>query len=169
MIRTCQERKDKTGVEFWTYLLGVLGHLGHEGMSEEENAEVPVRYAGGLVRQQPIKKILILWWRHPWIVDLFKIGDSAPVVERILFHRAGAQKIQRIRVNEVQHRPPPLGLPKSLFREDYLDNMLPVDRDDLKILETEDEQFPIYNFVGYDPNSDNNGGSGGSGSGSGVR
>lgn len=151
MIRVCRERNNQRGVDFWSYVLSVTNILVHDGMSDEENAEVPVRYGddGSLIRQQVVRKIPVLWWRHPWFEDLFKAVDSATGVERVIFHRAG--KLTRLRVPEVSYRPPPRGLPVSFFRQEYLDALLPVDRDELMM---SDEQIPVYNFVDYDPNRD---------------
>lgn len=151
MIRACRERSDQRGVDFWSYVLLVVDILEHSGMSEEEDGTIPVDF-GGLLRDQVIKKVKILWWRHPWFRELFEIVDSAPAVEKLLFHRAGGARVPRIRVNDVDHRQPPLEMPLSFFREGYLEGLLPIDRSDLKV--REEEVIPVYNFVGFDPNRD---------------
>lgn len=149
MIRGCRERGDQRGVDFWSYVLLVVEILEHYGMSEEEDGTVPVDF-GGLLRDQVIKKVKILWWRHPWFRDLFEIVDSAPAVEKLLFHRAGGARVPRVRVLDVDRRQPPVGMPVSFFREGYLEGLLAIDRSDLKV--REDEVIPVYNFVGFDPN-----------------
>lgn len=78
--------------------------------------------------------------------------DNAPVVEKLLFHRAGGARVPRVRVNDVDQCEPPVGVPLSFFRPGYLDSLLPIDRDDLKV--AENPVIPVYNFIGFDPNRD---------------
>lgn len=148
MIRVCRERNDKRGQEFWSYVLLVVDMLKTDGMSDEEDGTAAVNF-GGFVRDHAVKKVLHLYWRHPWFRDLFEIVDSAPAVERLIFHRAGGPRMPRIRTDDISKRPPPTGLPEAFYRPEYLDGMLTVDREDLRI---SDAQVPVYNFVGFDPN-----------------
>ncbi|KAJ3725329.1 hypothetical protein C8R42DRAFT_575756, partial [Lentinula raphanica] len=148
MSRLCQERNDRQGLAFWDYVMHVVDTLKHDGMSDEEDGEVPMT-VGGLSRNHGVKKIMVLHWRHPWFSDLFRIVDSAPAIEKLIFHRAGRAHILRIPVDEATFRPPPVGLSVSYFRPNYLENLYPVDRADLQISNIE---IPVYNFVGFDPN-----------------
>ncbi|KAJ3831961.1 hypothetical protein F5878DRAFT_500939, partial [Lentinula raphanica] len=142
MARVCQERGDQQGLNFWEYVVLVVGILKQDGMSDEEDGEVPMT-VGGMTRNHAIKKILVVHWRHPWFRDLFRIVDSAPAVEQVLFHRAGHSRIIQLPVNEVTYRAPPTGLPMSVFRPEYLENLYPIDRQDLEI---SNRDIPVYNF-----------------------
>ncbi|KAJ3753864.1 hypothetical protein FB446DRAFT_607317, partial [Lentinula raphanica] len=142
MVRHCRERNDHAGLTFWRYVLQVLDALGHDGMSDEEGTEIDVNNQG-FVRKHPAKKILVLYWRHPWFRDLFQRVDSAPAVEKLIFRRSRSSRMPRIAVSQQSQRPPPKGLPVTFFRPQYLESLLAVDKEDLQI---SDKRVEVFNF-----------------------
>ncbi|KAJ3766149.1 hypothetical protein FB446DRAFT_794374 [Lentinula raphanica] len=155
MIGVCRERGDQSGVDFWSYGLNVTEILGDNGMSDEEDDAREVEVEGVKVRQN-VKIVLQSYWRHPDIDDLFNIMGQAPVLEKLIFHRAGAHRIPRIRSNKLSHRSPPTDLPREFFREDFLTPLFPHEIMELKFAEY---PFQRISFKGFDPTATPNEGS----------
>ncbi|KAJ3751988.1 hypothetical protein EV361DRAFT_180950 [Lentinula raphanica] len=155
MLGVCRERGDQSGVDFWAYGLNVTEVLGDNGMSDEEDDAREVEVEGVKVKQN-VKVILQSYWRHPDLNDLFKLMDQAPVLEKLIFHRAGAGRIPRIRSNKLSHRSPPTDLPREFFREEFLAPLFPHEVMELKLAEY---TFQRVNFGGYTPTASANEGS----------
>ncbi|KAH7874286.1 uncharacterized protein C8R40DRAFT_1047792 [Lentinula edodes] len=149
MIKACRKRGDQPGVAFWSHALLVTETLKDAGQSEEEDGTVDLEVEGVMMKQN-VKKVSRLYWREPNIENLYKIADSAPGVETSLFHRAGAARIPRIRTDKVDHRAPPIGLPRCFYREEYLSALMPHDLLELKLA---DYNIEMYDFSGYEPNA----------------
>ncbi|KAJ3765137.1 hypothetical protein FB446DRAFT_655660 [Lentinula raphanica] len=152
MLGVCRERGDQSGVDFWSYGLNVTEILGDNGMSDEEDDTREVEVEGIKVKQN-VKVVLHLYWRHPDLDDLFKLMDTAPALEKLIFHRAGAGRIPRVRSNKLSHRSPPTDLPREFFREDFLAPLFPHELMELKLAEY---PFQRVSFKGYDPTATRN-------------
>ncbi|KAJ4497511.1 hypothetical protein C8R41DRAFT_917549 [Lentinula lateritia] len=126
MIKVSRECNDNASIEFWSYGLNVMEILGDQGQSDEEDITLDVEVEG----------------------DLIRIMEKAPALEKLLFHRASAKHILRIRSDKLSHRPSKSGYPREFFREDYLSALLPHEVADLNL---GDGDFPLINFTGYDP------------------
>ncbi|KAJ3898166.1 hypothetical protein F5879DRAFT_812984, partial [Lentinula edodes] len=147
-----RKRGDQAGVAFWSHALLVTETIQDAGQSEEEDGTIDVEVEGVMMKQS-VKKVSRLYWREPVIEDLYRIADSAPGVETAIFHRAGAPRIPRIRTDKIDHRPPPIGLPRSVFRKEYLSALMPHELAELKLA---DYDIEMYDFRGYDPNEHEN-------------
>ncbi|KAJ3766718.1 hypothetical protein FB446DRAFT_653351 [Lentinula raphanica] len=149
MIGVCRERGDQSGVDFWSYGLNATEILGDNGMSDEEDDVREVEVEGIKVKQN-VKVVLQSYWRHPDFDDLFNIMGQAPVLEKLIFHRAGAGRIPRIRSNKLSHRSPPTDLPREFFHEEFLEPLFPHELMELKLAEY---SFNRVTFKGYNPNT----------------
>ncbi|KAH7878360.1 hypothetical protein F5879DRAFT_810933 [Lentinula edodes] len=150
MKKTCRKRGDQAGLAFWSHALNLTEILGDHGQSDEEDATIEVEIEGVMMKQS-VKKVSRLYWREPGIEECYKIVDCAPGVEAAIFHRAGAPRMQRIRTDKVSHRLPPAGLPRSVFRPEYLSALLPFEFAELKLA---DYTFQMYDFKGYNANAE---------------
>ncbi|KAJ3872037.1 hypothetical protein F5051DRAFT_339972 [Lentinula edodes] len=149
MIKVCRERGDPAGVEFWSYALNVNEILGDQGQSDEEDTTIDVDIEGVVVKQS-VKKVLRVYWRHPWLESLFRIMNQAPALEKLIFHRAGAKRIPRIYSDTISHRAPITGYPREFFREAFLSALLP---HDIAALNLAEYSFPLADFSGYNPST----------------
>ncbi|KAK7434139.1 hypothetical protein VKT23_020365 [Stygiomarasmius scandens] len=121
MIADCLQQGIEDGVETWQYILKCLEKLSHHGMSDEEDAEEEAVIDG---RQEtvPVRRVLILPWRHESFQGLFDMLDDTRQVESAIFSQQGRPRIKRIRVDEVPSkvRTIPRHLPLSFFNPEYL-------------------------------------------------
>ncbi|KAJ3805670.1 hypothetical protein F5876DRAFT_51445, partial [Lentinula aff. lateritia] len=152
VIKECRKRGDQEGVVFWSHALLITETIKDAGQSEEEDGVIDVEIEG-ITMKQNVKKVSRLYWREPVIEELYKMVDSAPGMKTAIFHRAGAPRIPRIRTDKIDHRPPPLGLPQSVFRKEYLAALMPHELAELKLV---DHDIEMYDFGGFDPNEHNN-------------
>lgn len=148
MRETCRKRGDQAGVAFWSHALNLTEVIGDAGQSDEEDATISVEIEG-VTMNQNVKNVSRLYWREPGIEECYKIVDSAPGVEAAIFHRAGAPRMQRIRTDKLSHRAPPPGLPRSVFREEFLSALMPYELAELKLA---DYTIEMYDFKDYNPN-----------------
>ncbi|KAJ3797285.1 hypothetical protein F5050DRAFT_1579315 [Lentinula boryana] len=152
MLKVCRERNDEAGIQFWSYALGVLEILGDPGMSDEEDSSVEVEVEGVVVKQS-VKKVKRSYWRAPQVEDLCRVMDTAPALEILIFHKAGAKRVPRIRTDHLSHRLPGPGLPRDFYRKEFLDSLMPHEVADLRFA---DYSFKLFDLAGYDPSMPDN-------------
>lgn len=124
-------------MDFWGYALKALDILRHDGMSDEEDFSEDI-VVEGVPTQRKVRKVKVLWFRHELFSDLFKKIDEAREVEELIFTQAGRTRIPRKRVQTIVNREPPKGLPKSVFRPEYLDALSKYEIEELELAKEED-------------------------------
>ena len=130
MIRVSRERNDPPATDFWQYILQILQHLQHDGMSDEEDANQLVT-RGEFSGIEPIKQVLVLRFRNPYFRKLFEMIDQTKAFEKLVFTQTGRQALKRVRVGTASTREPPKGLPRNFLDENYLAGLLPYQVDAL--------------------------------------
>jgi hypothetical protein len=139
MIRICEQYGNEEQAEFWRYTLRGLDILKHPGMSDEEDGTEEI-IVDGVVTEREVRLVKDLWFRHESFRDVFQIVDDTRGTETMIFSQAGRTRIPRKRVEDLDMRQPPVGLPQSMFREEYLDELHDYEIDDL---EFSTEEFHI--------------------------
>lgn len=109
--------------EYWAYVLEALDILKHDCMSDEEDVEENITTEDGVDTTRKVRIVKLLWFRHESFRPLFETIDATRGLEDLIFHQSGATRIPRKRVAVVDSRLPPKGLPKSVFRQEYLDKL----------------------------------------------
>lgn len=137
MIEFAQNTGNAGLEEYWAYALSSLHILQHNGMSEEEDAEEDITTADGVATKRIVRIVKDLYYRHESFRNLFVVIDGTPGVEDLIFRQSGRARIPRKRVDTVDYRFPPKGLPKSVFRQEYLDKLSVYQKDELEF-STED-------------------------------
>ncbi|KAJ3738026.1 hypothetical protein EV360DRAFT_58507 [Lentinula raphanica] len=143
MIQISRDTHDEDGVKFWTYALDAVKILGERGMSDEEDGEEDV-IIDGVQTKQDVKLVTVLWFRHESFRDLFQLVDQTPKAEEKIFSQQGRHQVKRVRSDIVDNRKPPPGYPKQVFRPEYLQKLLPHEKEDLKFKKSD---FVIHEFV----------------------
>ncbi|KAJ3780057.1 hypothetical protein GGU10DRAFT_279977 [Lentinula aff. detonsa] len=124
--------------EYWEYALKALNILQHDGMSDEEDVEEDIT-VDGVATKRLVRIVKILGYRHESFRGLFKIIDATRGLEDLIFNQSGRSRIPRKRVNIVDLREPPKDLPKSVFRQEYLNQLSEFDIEELRISEQDFE------------------------------
>ncbi|KAJ3746808.1 hypothetical protein DFH05DRAFT_1523446 [Lentinula detonsa] len=123
MVTFSKQSGDQDLEEFWSYCLQALDVLRHDGMSDEEDAKENI-VTGGLETTRKVRLVKTLHWRHESFKPLFEHIDKAKDVEELIFTQ----------------RDPPVGLPRSIFRQGYLETLSPYEMEDLQLAAGD---FPI--------------------------
>jgi hypothetical protein len=139
MIRICEQYGNEEQAEFWRYILRGLDILKDPGMSDEEDGTEEI-IVNGVVTEREVRMVKNLWFRHESFREVFQIVDGTRETETMIFSQAGRARIPRKRVEDLDLRQPPVGMPRSMFREEYLDRLLDFEIDDL---EFSTEEFHI--------------------------
>ncbi|KAJ3990967.1 hypothetical protein F5050DRAFT_1582207 [Lentinula boryana] len=124
--------------EYWEYALKALNILQHDGMSDEEDVEEDIT-VDGVATKRLVRIVKILGYRHESFRGLFEIIDVTRGLEDLIFNQSGRSRIPRKRVNIVDLREPPKDLPKSVFRQEYLNQLSEFDIEELRISEQDFE------------------------------
>ncbi|KAJ3723623.1 hypothetical protein DFJ43DRAFT_990366 [Lentinula guzmanii] len=139
MVTFSRQSGDQDLEEFWSYCLQALDVLRHDGMSDEEDAKENI-VTGGLETTRKVRLVKTLHWRHESFKPLFEHIDKAKDVEELIFTQVGRGRLPRKRVDVVSKRDPPVGLPRSIFRQGYLETLSPYEMEDLQLAAGD---FPI--------------------------
>ncbi|THU94025.1 hypothetical protein K435DRAFT_669157, partial [Dendrothele bispora CBS 962.96] len=122
MKQASQDAGDDASQDYWKYVYNVIGLLGHEGMSDEEDgAEANDEHAYEQVIH--VKNVLTMAWRNPEIRELMQLVDATPGVEAAIFRQVGRAKLPRRRVDKVSTRATPKHIPPSFFDPTYLQSL----------------------------------------------
>ncbi|KAJ3900218.1 hypothetical protein F5879DRAFT_809594, partial [Lentinula edodes] len=132
MIKLAESTRDLDGAAFWAYAFQSVKILGERGMSDEEDDEEDV-VIDGVQTKQDVKLVKILWFRHESFRSLLQRIDETPKVENEIFTQQGRFQVKRVRSNIVDERKPPTGYPKQVFRPEYLQKLLPHEKEALKL------------------------------------
>lgn len=151
MEKITQSRKDEQGLAFWRYVANLVDELGAEGMSDEEEVEVPVE---GRQTTRKAKKILKMPWRNPHIEQLMLRLDETPHLEAHIFSRSGSKKMERFRCEELSSRLPPSGYRCSYFSPKWLTTLMDYELKDLKIRVPDIPMRPFATFKYTVPRED---------------
>ncbi|KAF9016997.1 hypothetical protein BDP27DRAFT_1458506 [Rhodocollybia butyracea] len=142
MITVCEEHHDEDGKSFWQWALNVLDLAGHDFMSDEETTSV----LDTRVLSVPVKKVMLMKWRHPYFLRLFVFIDVTTGMEEEIFQKIGKAAFRRVRSQEETTWPPPCGRPKAFYALVYL-SMLKAPQ--LAALKMTEEVFVLRSFDGY--------------------
>jgi hypothetical protein len=132
MVEVSKEVRDKEAEEFWTSALDALSTLGEDGMSDEETTEEST-VVDGIQISRVVRKVKVLWYRHPNFRTTFLKVDETPENEPAIFSQQSRVFVERVRSGIVDYRNPPKGLPQDVFRPEYLQGLLPLQRKQLEI------------------------------------
>jgi hypothetical protein len=132
MVEFAQNTQNPELEEYWAYALQSLHILQHDGMSEEEDAEENITTEDGVATKRSVRIVKILWFRHESFRKLFAIIDATRGLEDLIFRQSGRPRIPRKRVDDVDYRLPPKGLPESIFRQEYLNGLSEYQKDELE-------------------------------------
>lgn len=132
MVEFAQNTGNPELEEYWAYGLKSLDILQHHGMSEEEDAEEDITTAGGVDTKRIVRIVKVLGFRHELFRKLFVTIDGTPGLEDLIFRQSGRPRIPRKRVDTIDYRSPPKGLPESVFCQEYLNNLSPYQKEDLE-------------------------------------
>ncbi len=130
MIKVCRERNDVDGQNFWEYVLQILHEFKHHGMSDEEDAEELVT-RGGMAGIEATRRVLVLKFRNPYFRRLFELVDKTKGLETMIFNGSGKVPMKRIRIDATSNRQPPKGLPRNFLSDEFLETMLPHEKEAL--------------------------------------
>ncbi|KAL0567281.1 hypothetical protein V5O48_014713 [Marasmius crinis-equi] len=142
MARRSRLTGDEVGEKFWSHGLEVVTVLGPSGMSDESDTE-ELNPRGFTSTREKVRQVKDLSWRHPSLRDLMLIIDNTPGAETAIFAQTGRARIRRIRVEEVDGRPPPERLYRSFFRDGYLDRL---HREHVRKLKIRKAVFPLFEY-----------------------
>ncbi|KAF9025491.1 hypothetical protein BDZ89DRAFT_953783 [Hymenopellis radicata] len=143
MIAVSRERGEQEAVTFWQYVLACLDKLGYEGMSDEEGGEEILYRRDGTAKSNPVKHVLLLYWRHPSFRSLFQRVDETHGIEDEIFKHQNRPKVPRIRVDVQSKRGPPKHLQVAFFRQEYLDSLYSHEREELFLSE---KHFQLFDY-----------------------
>lgn len=146
MIAVCEERHDGDGKSFWQWVLNVLDLAGHDFMSDEETTSVLDTTDCNRTLSVPVKKVMLMKWRHPYFLRLFVFIDVTTGMEEEIFQKMGKAAFRRVRSQEETTWPPPCGRPKAFYAPVYLSRLKAPQLAALKMTEGE---FVLRSFDGY--------------------
>ncbi|KAI5888891.1 uncharacterized protein SCHCODRAFT_02512695 [Schizophyllum commune H4-8] len=113
-------------LDHWSYVLRSLEQLNYEGMSDEESDTEEVVFPGGVVAEQPCRRVLEMRWRHPSFKEVFDDVDQTPAQFPDIFNKLALKnRIRRVRVAQTSERAPPKKLSIALFDPSYLEEIGP--------------------------------------------
>ncbi|KAL1684528.1 hypothetical protein GGG16DRAFT_22991, partial [Schizophyllum commune] len=113
-------------LDHWSFVLRSLEQLNYEGMSDEESDTEEVVFPGGVVAEQPCRRVLEMRWRHPSFKEIFDEVDQTPARFPDIFNKLALRnRIRRVRVAQTSERAPPKKLSIALFDPSYLEEIGP--------------------------------------------
>lgn len=123
-------------LEIWEWLAGVLGRLGHEGMSSDDSS---------VEGHETVYRVKILNWQRQ-IQNYLDIIDQQRKLEPSIYTGRGSKGVKRVRVEGYHSstRDPVVGLPRSFYDDSWFREMENVGRDwTLHVSPEEFEWIPL--------------------------
>ncbi|KAG6849548.1 hypothetical protein H0H93_007563 [Arthromyces matolae] len=124
-LKTSKEAVDASE---WAYFVKLLKRLDVDGMSSEEEGTVT---ENGFSRN--VFYVHICTWRTPEIASYMEIIDKAATTTG-LFNTRGAKPQQRMKSKTIGGTAAAKGLPRGMYRKDWLSSLRPRDREELAVL-----------------------------------
>ncbi|KAJ3754124.1 hypothetical protein EV360DRAFT_52219, partial [Lentinula raphanica] len=115
MITVMESLNNEAEYRCWSEILYSLDQLGVAGTSDSEDV-LDTQGQQGVVVYEPK-------FRHAWFRTLFHEVDSVPQTASHLFSKVGRRRLPRVCGNEQVERAPPVNLPSSYYRPEYLEKM----------------------------------------------
>lgn len=138
MVQFAQNTRNAELKEYWEYALKALNILQHNGMSDEEDVKEDIT-VNRVATKRLVRIVKILGYRHESFRGLFETIDATRGLEDLIFNQSGRSRIPRKRVNIVDSCDPPTGLPKSVFHQEYLNQLSVFDIEELSFVEQDFE------------------------------
>ncbi|CAK5275885.1 unnamed protein product [Mycena citricolor] len=129
-----KEADNAEDIVTWKRMLELLELLGVGGMSEEEETSATIK--GHKIKTYKIKLCV---WREPAIADYMRMVDAQTTRFQALHN--GTKSAPRVRDQTKGSRPPPKGLPKCLYKPDWLSSLTTKEVKELKVSK---EAFALF-------------------------
>ncbi|KAJ7878717.1 hypothetical protein B0H13DRAFT_1892522 [Mycena leptocephala] len=129
-------QKGEEDLGTWERLLAIVQKLGTIGMSSEEEDEVELE-------GEPTKiyRVKICIWRNPDIVDYMRFIDVQRDLEAKQVGNPGPNKTRRKYSQDIGMSRAPTGLPRCIYNNDWLEELLPLEYEGLQVSKEAFEMF----------------------------